>query len=128
MIITLCGSARFEDAFHYWNEQLTMCGHIVIGLSIYPSNKGGKKDWYDANTKQVLDYVHLLKVDAANLVLVIDQEVECGDLFDSYVGESTEREVARAISNGTPVHFTSVWQRTIPADLRQMDLPFRFLP
>lgn len=55
MIITLCGSARFEQDFHEWNERLTLAGHCVFSLAVFPSIKGGEKNWYTDEVKQTLD-------------------------------------------------------------------------
>jgi len=92
MIITLCGSARFEAAWHYWNERLTLEGHIVISLAVFPSWKG-RKDWYDAATKLKLDAAHIRKIGVSDAVLVIVGEHPPSG---RYIGESTAREIAYA--------------------------------
>jgi hypothetical protein len=94
MIITLCGSARFESAWHYWNERLTLEGHTVFSLAVFPSVKYGVKDWYDAETKRKLDAAHIRKIDASDAIFVITGAA--GD--ERYVGESTRREIAHAMN------------------------------
>lgn len=88
MIITLCGSARFEEDFHVWNEVLTLSGHTVFGLSVYPSLKKGNKDWYTAQEKEELDKAHLRKIDASDAIFVINKM--------AYIGDSTLKEIAYA--------------------------------
>lgn len=85
MIITLCGSARFEPQYHYWNERLTLQGHTVFSLSVFPSWKG-RKDWYDEKVKLGLDAAHLRKIALSDAVVIITDTA-------SYVDESTLREI-----------------------------------
>lgn len=82
MIITLCGSARFEAQYHYWNKRLTLEGHTVFSLSVFPSTK----DWYDEKVKLDLDAAHLRKIALSDAVVIITDTT-------SYVGESTLREM-----------------------------------
>jgi hypothetical protein len=88
MIITLCGSARFEPLFHGWMEALTLSGHAVFGLGAYPSWKDGDKDWYTPEQKAVLDEVHLAKIEASDAIVVLNH--------DAYIGESTLNEIEHA--------------------------------
>ena len=62
MIITLCGSARFEAWYHMWNEALSLAGHRVFGLASYPSMHEGEKSWYTPEQKVTLDMVHKQKI------------------------------------------------------------------
>jgi hypothetical protein len=93
MIITLCGSARFEADFHMWNEILTLDGHTVFSLSVFPSSKG-RKDWYTPDIKAALDLAHLHKIDASDAIFVIT-----GQRAAPYMGESTRREIEYAFRN-----------------------------
>ena len=94
MIITLCGSARFEPEFKAWNKRLTLAGHVVITLAVYPSDEGGK-EWYTPAQKETLDLVYLQKIDAADAVLILN--------VGGYVGASTRRELAWARLQGNDV-------------------------
>jgi len=85
MRITLCGSAKFEKEFLGWTEKLTLSGHTVYGLAVYPSSKEGNKDWYDEPTKITLDLVHLDKILNSDAIVVIN--------VDGYTGFSTKREI-----------------------------------
>lgn len=88
MKITLCGSARFEDKFKEMNERLSLAGHVVYSLAIYPSDKGGEKNWYTPEQKERLDAIHLEKIDASDGIYVIAP--------GGYIGESTQREIDHA--------------------------------
>lgn len=108
MVITLCGSARFEDAWHFWNERLTLDGHTVFSLSVFPSRKG-HKDWYDAATKAALDAAHIRKIDASDAIFVV-----CGEVGTSgrYLGESTTREIAHAEHAGKSIYYSDLYRGT----------------
>lgn len=88
MRITLCGSARFEGSFHLWNKKLTLAGHTIYGLAVYPSFQEGNKNWYNDQEKEMLDLVHLDKILNSQGIVVID--------VDEYYGDSTRREIAWA--------------------------------
>jgi hypothetical protein len=101
MIITLCGSARFEPWFHIWNRALGLAGHCVFGLSSYPSEHGGNKDWYTPRDKVVLDAVHRDKIAASDAVLILNAF--------AYIGESTLSEVNFAIGAKRDVYMLESW-------------------
>tara|TARA_Y100000114_G_C11764120_1_gene332363 strand:+ start:45858 stop:46394 length:537 start_codon:yes stop_codon:yes gene_type:complete len=101
MKITLCGSARFEDYFKFWNEQLSLCGHVVYSLSVYPSDKQSGKDWYTEEQKQVLDQVHLDKIRNSDAILVLNRH--------AYIGESTMKEIEFARNLGKTVYALESW-------------------
>lgn len=82
--ITLCGSARFESKFHEWNERLTLKGHVVYSLAVFPSSKSGEHRWYTEEQKKILDLVHLAKIEESDAIFLIEP---------SYTGESTGREI-----------------------------------
>ena len=72
VIVTLCGSARFEELYHYWNERLTLAGYTVFSLAVFPSQKPAGKSWYTEEQKQELDAAHMRKIAASDAVFVID--------------------------------------------------------
>jgi len=98
MIVTLCGSAKFEDLFKEWNEKLTLQGHVVFSLAVYPSDKNDNKNWYTPEQKAALDEAHKNKIDASDAILVINP--------DGYVGESTLSEIEFAIEKGKKIYRT----------------------
>lgn len=87
MIFTLCGSARFEPAWHEANKQLALVGHICFSLTTFPSIEGDRL-WYTPGQKEMLDLVHLAKIDHSDAVLMLN--------VDDYLGESSRRELAWA--------------------------------
>lgn len=97
MRITLCGSAKFEGMFHKWNKDLTLAGHTIYALAVYPSYMEGNKNWYDDEQKILLDLVHLDKILNSDAVVVID--------VDSYIGDSTKREITWARMQGKRVYW-----------------------
>lgn len=101
MIITLCGSARFEPWFHAWNEALSLSGHCIFSLAAYPSQHEGVKEWYSKESKMVLDEVHKGKIDASHAILVLN-------VF-AYIGESTLTEITHATRKGKVTHFLESW-------------------
>ena len=96
MIVTLCGSARFEELFHEYNERLTLAGHTVFSLAVFPSYKG-KKDWYTGEQKRLLDRAHKQKIDLSDAVVILDK--------GHYVGSSTLNEEAHALINGKDMYY-----------------------
>lgn len=101
MIITLCGSARFEAWFHMWNEALSLAGHAVFGLASYPSAHKGEKDWYNEEEKVALDDAHIDKIDVSQAVLILN-------VF-AYMGESTLREYKYARKEQKKIYFLEAW-------------------
>ncbi len=97
MVITLCGSARFEPEFKSWNIKLSLAGHAVFTLTSYPSDHDGKKDWYTEDEKKKLDQVHLHKIRASDAIVVLNK--------GGYVGYSCAREILYAESIGVQVRF-----------------------
>ena len=85
MKITLCGSARFEEQFHAWNEALTLAGHVVYSLAVFPSIKGGEKSWYTEEQKKQLDKAHKDKIWYSDAIVVLN--------VGGYIGDSTLSEV-----------------------------------
>lgn len=101
MIITLCGSARFEPWFHMWNEVLGLSGIPCFGLSAYPSQKVEGKDWYTEAQKIRLDETHRNKIACSTGILVLN-------VF-GYIGESTMREIEFARANEKRTYFLESW-------------------
>lgn len=101
MKITLCGSARFEEYFKFWNEMLSLYGHTVYTLSVYPSQKEVGKDWYSEEEKRTLDRVHLDKISNSDAIFVINPF--------AYLGESTLKEVEFAKRHGKQIFCLESW-------------------
>ncbi len=101
MIVTLCGSARFEAWYHAWAEALGLSGHCVFELCAYPSQKDGNKDWYSPEEKVALDALHFTKIEKSEAILVLN-------VF-GYVGDSTLREIAHARRLQKKVYMLETW-------------------
>lgn len=91
-VVTLCGSARFENDFKEANRQLTLAGCVVFSLAVYPSEMSGQRTWYSVAEKAVLDLVHLRKIERSEAVLVVGAS--------KYLGWSTSREILWARQPG----------------------------
>lgn len=83
IIVCLCGSTRFLQAFQEANLRETIAGRIV--LSIGCDTKSDQDLALGPIDKTALDLLHLFKIDLADEILVLN--------VGGYVGESTRREV-----------------------------------
>ncbi len=108
MIITLCGSARFEPQFKEWNKKLGLLGHVPFSLCCYPSDEGSK-NWYSPEQKDMLDLVHLKKIDVSDAILVLN--------VDNYIGDSTRREISWARMAKKQI----IWLEFSPVNMRGFD-------
>ena len=101
-IITLCGSTRFKDEFNAINKQLTLKGNIVISVGVF-GHQGDVEVWDNmdegtlSRTKIMLDDMHKRKIDLADEIFVINK--------NGYIGESTQSEIAYALSHGKKVNY-----------------------
>ena len=94
-VITLCGSIRFKDAFLAAQKRLTLEGNIVISVGLF-GHSGDEEVWTEG-TKEMLDDMHLRKIDMADEIFVIND--------GGYIGESTRREIEYAKATGKPVRY-----------------------
>ena len=94
-VITLCGSTRFKDAFLEAQKRLTLEGNIVVSVGLF--GHSGDEEVWKPGIKDMLDRMHLSKIDMADEVFVIN--------FDGYIGESTRREIAYALAHGKTVKY-----------------------
>lgn len=94
-VITLCGSTRFKDQFMSVQKELTLKGNIVISVGLF-GHSGDEEVWQEG-TKEMLDDMHLRKIDMADEIFVIN--------VDGYIGNSTSREIAYAKKCGKPINY-----------------------
>jgi hypothetical protein len=94
-VITLCGSTRFRDAFMEAQKRLTLEGNIVISVGLF--GHSGDADVWKPGVKEMLDDMHLRKIDLADEVFVIN--------VGGYIGESTRREIAYAERTGKTIKY-----------------------
>ena len=94
-IVTLCGSTRFKEQFMEAQKQLTLEGCIVISVGLF--GHSGDADVWKPGVKEMLDDMHLRKIDLADEIFVIN--------VGGYIGESTRREIAYAEKTGKKVNY-----------------------
>ena len=94
-IVTLCGSTRFKEQFLEAQKHLTLEGCIVISVGLF--GHSGDDDVWKPGVKEMLDDMHLRKIDLADEIFVIN--------VGGYIGESTRREIAYAEKTGKTVRY-----------------------
>ena len=94
-IVTLCGSTRFKDEFIKAQKELSLNGNIVISVGLF-GHTGDEEVWLPG-VKEMLDDMHLRKIDLADEIFVIN--------VNGYIGESTRREIAYAQNTGKNVKY-----------------------
>jgi len=94
-IVTLCGSTRFKEQFFEVQKKLTLEGYIVISVGLF-GHSGDDEVWTEG-TKEMLDKMHLSKIDLADEIFVIN--------VNGYIGESTKHEIEYAKSTGKIVNY-----------------------
>lgn len=100
-IVCLCGSTRFWRQFQRSSLAETMAGRIVLSIGAASGTDDEHfgnlpREEYD-RVKDMLDQLHLRKIDLCDEVLILN--------VDGYIGASTARELAYARSLGKPVRF-----------------------
>lgn len=110
IIVCLCGSTRFYEAFQKANYDETMAGKIVLSVGHYPRvqkqlvkidgcmgeqevfvpvvKEGGETVGCTPEQKVQLDILHKQKIDLADEVLILN--------VGGYIGESTRGELEHA--------------------------------
>jgi hypothetical protein len=100
LIVCLCGSTRFYQAFQEANYRETMAGRIVLSVGFYPHASeqahGQQRGCTDAE-KVALDQLHKRKIDLADEVYVLN--------VGGYVGDSTRSEIEYAKAGGKPIRW-----------------------
>lgn len=101
-VICLCGSTRFTEQMLVKQWELTKQGYVVLSWCALP-------DWYfqgddkahvgdQEGVKEIVDEVHLRKIDLADEVFVLN--------IKRYIGESTAREIKYAQDTGKLVKYS----------------------
>lgn len=84
---------RVKDEFIRVQKELTLQGNIVISVGIF--GHSGDNEVWDDGVKDMLDDMHLAKIDLADEIFIIN--------VDGYIGISTAREIAYAKACGKKV-------------------------
>lgn len=92
IVITLCGSTRFPQAFERANRKLTLAGHIVISVGLFGH---GEPEELSPETKRKLDELHFRKIDISDAIYVLN--------VGKYIGHSTRNEIEYARNAGKMV-------------------------
>jgi len=101
IVVCLCGSTRFSQAFQKANLEETLKGNVV--LTIGCDTKGDDELFNDmsqedmAELKERLDILHFRKIDWSDIVYFLN--------VGGYIGESTQRELDYARALGKQIRF-----------------------
>lgn len=98
-IVCLVGSTRFVDVAAVEAWTLAKQGVLALGLHLLPAWYEGPPDHLAEaeGVRDVLDELHLRKIDMADRVRVLN--------VDGYIGERTAFEIAYARERGKPVEY-----------------------
>lgn len=101
IVVCLCGSTRFWKEFQRASLSETLAGKIVLSIGAASGTDDDHfgnlpREEYD-QVKEMLDRLHLHKIDLADEILVLSQ--------DGYIGSSTRKEIDYAISVGRRVRW-----------------------
>ena len=122
VIVCLCGSTRFGDAYREAMRAETLNGRIVLSVGLLGHTEGIDMD---GPVKAMLDELHMRKIDLADEVLILNRKStfchacetwhhsldclckNCGRkiVWLPYIGESTRRELEHARRSGKTVRF-----------------------
>lgn len=101
-IVTLCGSTRLREEFAEAQKKLTLEGNIVISVGLF--GHSGDNEVWSKNTKEMLDDMHLRKIDLADEIFVINP--------GGYIGTSTRNEIEYATRIGKSISYLTPVSRT----------------
>jgi hypothetical protein len=98
IVVCLCGSTRFYEAFQKANYEETMAGKIVLSVGFYPhATQHTESEGCTPEQKIALDVLHKQKIDLAHEVLILN--------VGGYIGESTRSELDHAIAAGKVIRY-----------------------
>jgi hypothetical protein len=123
VVVCLCGSTRFKEAYIDAAKTETLAGKIVLSVGLFGHQEGIDMA---GPVKQMLDELHLRKIDLADEVLVLNPVMpwcpSCGmhcqedhgrscccdeqvDVNHGYIGASTRREIEYATKAGKTIRY-----------------------
>ncbi len=96
VIVCLCGSTRYADAFAkaYREESLNFKIVLSVGVMVHAGDEPIKDD---DPRKEMLDRLHKHKIELADEVLILN--------VNGYVGNSTRSEIEHAKALGKPIRW-----------------------
>lgn len=95
-VLTLCGSTRFKAEFEFFEKELTLAGYVVLSVCCFGHQDNDPRI---EEAKEMLDAIHLQKIDMADEIGVIDP--------GGYIGASTKQEIEYAKKQGKKISFMS---------------------
>ena len=95
VIVCLCGSGRFREAFEQAEFEETLQGKIVLTIGCNTHDVARTDEL--KHHKPRLDDLHMRKIDLADEVLILN--------VGGYIGESTSRELEYAKQSGKKIRF-----------------------
>jgi hypothetical protein len=100
-IVCLCGSTRFTAEMLILQWELTKQGKIVLSWCALPDSyfSGDDKTHIgdQEGVKEIVDKIHLRKIDLADSVFILN--------VGGYIGDSTRKEIAYAESENKPIGY-----------------------
>jgi len=100
-IVCLCGSTRFTELMLIKQWELTKQGFITLSWCAlpdsYPRGKDRNHIGDQEGIKEIVDELHMRKIDIADEVLILN--------VGGYIGESTQNELDYAREKGKPIRF-----------------------
>lgn len=93
-VVTLCGSTRFKQAYLEAEDVLERQGVAVFTVGSFMHADGLE---FTDEQKEVLDALHLFKIDKSDSILVLN--------VGGYIGDSTRREIRYALAHGKRVEY-----------------------
>jgi hypothetical protein len=103
VVVCICGSTRFTQSWQDANLYETLAGRIVLSIGCVTASDDDLAAAGVEIDKEMLDLLHLFKIDMADEVLVLNVK--------GYVGESTRREIEYARRLGKRIRW---WEPTLP--------------
>lgn len=99
VIVCLCGSTRFMEAWQAANLSETLAGRIVLSIGCNTKSDADlqRLGSLTAGKKVELDELHKRKIDLADEVLILN--------VGGYVGESTRSEIEYAKRHHKPIRW-----------------------
>ncbi|WP_119394671.1 hypothetical protein [Salinibius halmophilus] len=94
VVVTLCGSTKFKEAFIEANASETMAGKIVLSVGGFDHAEGVV---LTQTQQEMLGKLHEHKIDMSDEILVLN--------VGGYIGDSTKNEIEYARKLGKIVRF-----------------------
>ena len=99
MIITICGSLKFQQKMIHIAQKMTFLGYCVI-TPVFPISQNSN---YTPEQIQKLKNAHLQKIDVSDAILVVN--------VNDYIGDSTRLEIEYAKQHNKQVlYYTDIMQ------------------